>query len=129
MLRFLKRNTYSILIIIIVSAVAYLTYRPNTFLTGWDTLHPELNFSLNFERMFNGVWREEQGLGAVAGHSHMADLPRVVILWLLHFALPLSSLRYFYVISLIPVLFSNFTLRLRCSLRSMRLYRGLYFLV
>ena len=97
MLRFLKRNIYSILIIFIVSAVAYLTYRPNTFLTGWDTLHPELNFSLNFERMFNGVWREEQGLGAVAGHSHMADLPRVVILWLLHFALPLSSLRYFYV--------------------------------
>jgi hypothetical protein len=72
-------------------------YTPGTFLSGWDTLHPEFNFGLAFQRYFTGVFRVEQGLGAVAGHSHMADLPRLVILYLVHFVLPLNFLRYFYV--------------------------------
>jgi hypothetical protein len=71
-----------------------LNYSPGTFLSGWDTLHPEFNFPLAFERMLNGVWRTDQGLGAVAIHSHMADLPRVLILWLLSPFIPLSDLRY-----------------------------------
>ncbi len=97
MLRFLKKNLYPILILGIVALISLLAYKPGTFLTGWDTLHPEFDFGLNFERMFNGVWREEQGLGALAGHTHMADLPRVGFLWVLHFVLPLNALRYLYV--------------------------------
>ena len=54
-------------------------YTPGTFLSGWDTLHPEFNFGLNFQRLFFGVFRSEQGLGAVAAHSHMSDLPRVIL--------------------------------------------------
>ena len=77
--------------------IAFKNYTPGTFLTGWDTLHPEFDFSLNFQRLFFSVWRTEQGLGAVSGHTVMADLPRVVILWLFHFILPLSFLRYSYV--------------------------------
>lgn len=87
---------YPTLLVLITVLIALLNYTPNTFVTGWDTLHPELNFSLNFERLLNGVWRAEQGLGALAGHSHMADLPRVVILWILDIFLVTSNLRYAY---------------------------------
>ena len=90
---FLKKNLYPILILGIVVIISALTFKHGTFLTGWDTLHPEFDFGLNFERMINGVWREEQGLGALAGHTHMADLPRVGFLWVLHFVLPLNGHR------------------------------------
>ncbi|MEK7070384.1 MAG: hypothetical protein AAB966_01115 [Patescibacteria group bacterium] len=92
----LKNALYPFLLFVIVAVIAVLTYKSGTFLTGWDTLHPEFDFGLNFQRLLSGVWRGEQGLGAVAGHSHMADLPRVLILWILHFALPLNVLRYAY---------------------------------
>ena len=84
-------------LVFIVFILAIINYQPGTFLTGWDTLHPEFDFGLNFKRLFFGVWRSDQGLGAVAGHSHMSDLPRVIILWILHFVLPVSFLRYTYV--------------------------------
>jgi len=97
MFPFIKKNLFAVIIVIISLVVCWLNFTPGTWLTGWDTLHPEFNFPLNLERVFNGVWRTEQGLGAVAGHSHMADLPRQLILYPLSFILPLSFLRYFYV--------------------------------
>lgn len=93
----LKKYWPQFLIILTVALLSWLNYTPGTFLSGWDTLHPEFDFPLNFSRLLSGVWREEQGLGAIAGHSHMADLPRVFILWILHFVFPLSSLRYLYI--------------------------------
>ena len=77
--------------------LALTNYTPNTFLSGWDTLHPEFNFGIAFQREIFGVFRFEQGLGAVAGHSHMADLPHLIILYILHFAFPVSLLRYLYI--------------------------------
>ena len=51
----------------LISLILCITnYIPGTFLSGWDTLHPEFNFGLNFERTIFGVFRIEQGLGAVA---------------------------------------------------------------
>ncbi len=88
---------YPLILILICLFLAFKNYTPGTFLTGWDTLHPEFDFPLNFQRLFFSVWRTEQGLGAVSGHSAMADLPRVFILWLFHFFLPLSFLRYSYI--------------------------------
>ena len=96
MISFLKKNCFLILLIVIISIICFLNFTPGTWLSGWDTLHPEFNFPLNFQRLFNGVWRPEQGLGTVAGHSHMSDLPRQVILWFFSPILPLSFLRYFY---------------------------------
>ncbi len=92
-------SNYSLpgLLVLTALLIAFATYKPGTYLTGWDTLHPEFNFKINFQRLINGVWRENQGLGAVAAHSHMADLPRVIILWGLHFFFPLNTLRYLYV--------------------------------
>ena len=90
-MRFLKKNLLALLIVLITSFLCWQNYVPNTWLSGWDTLHPEFDFPLNFQRVINGVWREEQGLGAVAGHSHMADLPRIILLYLLSFVFSVSS--------------------------------------
>lgn len=85
------------LLVVLTSVVCVLNYTPGTFLTGWDTLHPEFNFAQQFSNMFFGVFRTDQGLGAVAAHSHMADLPRVTFLFLESFLFPLSFLRYSYI--------------------------------
>lgn len=84
-------------ITIIVLIIAALNFKPGTFLSGWDTLHPEFNFGMNFRNLIQGVWREEQGLGAMSGHTHMADIPRVVFLWTAHLLFPLYSLKYLYI--------------------------------
>ena len=93
----LKKIFFPLLLIIITSLICFLNYTPGTFLTGWDTLHPEFDFGLNFKRLIFGIWHSEQGLGAIPGHAQMADLPRVVILYLFHFILPLNFLRYSYI--------------------------------
>lgn len=85
------------LLVLITSLLSYLNYTPGTFLTGWDTLHPEFNFPKQLSNILYGVFRTDQGLGAIAAHSHMADLPRILFLYLESFLLPLSFLRYSYV--------------------------------
>jgi len=94
---FLSKWFYVIILFILGLLLIWQNYTPGTYLTGWDNLHPEFNFFENFKRLFFGVWRSEQGLGTIAGHSHMADLPRVILLWLWSFFLPVSFLRYAYV--------------------------------
>ena len=93
----IKKHWPIVFLVIISSILSLLNYSPNTFLSGWDTLHPEFDFGLNIQRAIFGVFRIEQGLGAVAAHSHMADLPRIIILYISHFVLPIEFLRYFYV--------------------------------
>ncbi len=78
--------------------VAVRNFDGSTWLTGWDTLHPEFDFALNFKRLLFGVWREDQGLGAVAAHAHMSDLPRVAILWLLSLIAPIYTVKKIYVL-------------------------------
>lgn len=87
---------FPLILFLLTGFICFLNYTPNTFLTGWDTLHPEFNFSLNFQRLLN-LWHSEQGLGAIPAHAQMADIPRVFILYLLHFILPLNFIRYSYI--------------------------------
>jgi len=96
MLNFFKKNLFLFILIGFSLLISFLNFTPGTWISGWDTLHPEFNFPLNLQRIFNGVWRYEQGLGAVAGHSHMADLIRVLFLYPFSFIFPLNFLRYFY---------------------------------
>jgi len=72
-----------------------MNYVPGTYLSGWDTIHPEFNFPDYFKRMFS-MWQEHQGLGAVAAQAHAAELPRVIIYYLYSFFIPESFLRYLY---------------------------------
>lgn len=93
-------NRHTIFPWLLAGISAFISWRsfvPHTWLSGWDTLHPEFNFGLAFERLFFGVFRSEQGLGAVAAHSHMADLPRVILLALSSLILPASILRYLFI--------------------------------
>lgn len=91
------KNFAPVFLLFLFSALlAFQNYAPGTVLSGWDTLHPEFDFSLNIQRVIFGVFRQEQGLGAVAAHSHMADLPRIVTLFTLQF-LPKEILRYLYI--------------------------------
>ena len=93
----IRKEPYLFLIIGIALLISVLSYQSGSFLTGWDTLHPEFNFLLNFKRILLGVWRGEQGLGAVAGHSHMTDLPRLLFLYPLSLFMPVSYLRWLYI--------------------------------
>lgn len=98
----LGKYIYPLFLIFLVGILAWVNYTPGTSLIGWDNLHPEFNFSLSFERMLSGVWRADQGLGAVAGHSHMADLVRVAFLWIGSLFLAPDKLRYaFYFLTLL----------------------------
>lgn len=87
---------YPVILIFLGIVLAAVNYSPHTFLIGWDSLHPEFNFGLQIERVLTGVWRTDQGLGAIAGHSHMADLPRVIFLWLGSLVIPATLLRYLF---------------------------------
>lgn len=88
---------FPLILVALTSLISYLNYTPGTFLTGWDTLHPEFNFQKQFSNIIYGVFRTDQGLGAIAAHSHMSELPRVLFLWAESIFLPLSFLRYSYV--------------------------------
>lgn len=93
----LKPFIFPLLLVLITVCISALNYTPGTFLTGWDTLHPEFNFPQQFKNIFFGTFRSDQGLGAVAAHSHMSELPRMLFLYLESFLLPLSFLRYSYI--------------------------------
>ncbi len=90
---------FPLLLVIITVTICLANYKPGTWLTGWDTLHPEFNFGRNFHSIFFGVWREDQGLGTIAAHSHMSEFPRILMLWLFSWFMPLNAVKYVYIFS------------------------------
>ncbi|MFH1827370.1 MAG: hypothetical protein ABH812_03010 [bacterium] len=94
-LKKIKVDFFLIFLIFISTFLFFNNYTPGTFLSGWDTLHPEFNFQLYFQRIFS-FWQYHQGLGAPASQSHIADLPRVLVLLIESVFLPTSFLRYSY---------------------------------
>ena len=101
-----KGDIFFPLLLFFVVIVLYITnYRPGTWLAGWDTLQPELNFPLYFKHILS-VWQEHQGLGAPPAQAHLAELPRLMIYYPLSFILPLFILRfsYFFLTVLVGVL-------------------------
>jgi len=92
----IKPFLFPFLILIIVSVIGWKNYIPGTYLSGWDTLHPEFNLGLYLKRIFFGVWQEHQGLGSVASQAHASELPRMTIIFLLSKLLPQFNVRYFF---------------------------------
>jgi len=80
----------------VASILIWTNCHPDTWLSGWDTLHPEFNFILYFKRIFFSLWQEHQGLGALAAQAHASELPRLPIIYLLSFFLPKNLVRYGY---------------------------------
>jgi len=92
--RGLLSNYAPILLGFLAFIVALRNYDIGTFLTGWDTLHPEFNFSIYWPRLLDSVWQSHQGLGAVGSQAHASEIPRILILEFLSLFLTLSQLRY-----------------------------------
>jgi hypothetical protein len=90
----LQKFLFPVLLILITGILVWKNYVPGTILSGWDTLHPEFNLPLYLKRAFFGVWQEHQGVGAVASQAHIAEIPRLLIVFLLSLVLPLSAVRY-----------------------------------
>jgi len=84
-----------ILILLMVFSGVVATNFPlnNTWLTGWDNLHPEFNLPLNLKRAFEGVWQINEGLGLVGGHGYAATLPHTLAIWFLSFIFPIHTVR------------------------------------
>jgi hypothetical protein len=87
-------NFAPILLGFIAFIIALRNYDIGTFLTGWDTLHPEFNFNIYWPRLLDAVWQTHQGLGAVGSQAHASEIPRILIMEFLSVFLSLSQLRY-----------------------------------
>ena len=94
LLNWLTHHWLLLILIAFSLGLAFLNYQPGTTLTGWDNLHPELNFPVNIRRSLFAVWQEYQSLGLLGGMAHAADLPRQLFLAFLSLVLPASMLRY-----------------------------------
>ena len=84
------------IILFIISVLFVFTYKPGTYLTGWDNLHTEFNYGLNIKRAIFSVWQEYQGLGLLAGMAHASDLPREILLYIISPLAPPHIIRYLY---------------------------------
>ncbi|MEK7595487.1 MAG: hypothetical protein AAB443_02790 [Patescibacteria group bacterium] len=91
---FIKNHLPVLTLILLGLFISVRNYEAKTFLTGWDTLHPEFNYSSYLKRVVFGAWQPHQGLGAVATQAHASEITRLPVLFLLDIFLPLSLVRY-----------------------------------
>jgi len=96
MKNFLVKHSFPIILIAISIFICFVNYEPGTFLSGWDTLHPEFNFPEYFKRILFGVWQTHQGLGSLSSQAHPSELPRMLIYYSISLLVPLSFVRYTY---------------------------------
>lgn len=97
------RYIYPALLGAISILLCYLNYVPGTWLSGWDTLHPEMNFGIYWSRILNSAWQYHQGLGAVATQAHAAEIPRVLLMQFFGLYFPMNFLRWFYFFSMLLI--------------------------
>ncbi len=85
-----------IFLILITSLICFLNYESGTYLSGWDNLHPEFNSALYLKRSLFAVWQEYQSTGLLGGMAHAADLPRVILIYLISLGnlVPVNLIRY-----------------------------------
>lgn len=106
-LAWLRHNFWDLAFILIILGasifVAFRNYVLGTWLLGWDSLIPELNFKLNIIHSLSTVWQEYQGLGLLGGMAHAADLPRQILLLVFSLIIPTSALRYFWTFLMLAV--------------------------
>lgn len=105
---------------LLVTVLSLANFSPDTFLSGWDNLHPEFNPLMNLERAWQSAWQEYQGLGLLAGMAHSADLFRQLIFLPLELLLPANLFRYVwhFLMILVGVLGSFYLFKFFLSKRS-----------
>lgn len=94
-IREIKIDFFLVFLILISIFLCYSNYTQNTFLSGWDTLHPEFNKNLYWERI-NSMWQEHQALGAPPSQSHASEIPRMIFVFFSSLIFPQNFIRYSY---------------------------------
>jgi len=87
---------FPIILVFISLFICYKNYTPGTYLTGWDTLHPEFDYGIYWKRIISGAWQSHQGLGSPASQAHASEIPRVLIIWLLDVFFAKNTIRYLF---------------------------------
>lgn len=87
---------FLVLLILIAGILCFQNYTPHTILSGWDTIHPEFNFSQYLTRI-TSMWQEQQGLGAPPSQAHASEIPRMIIYSVLMLLFPFDFVRYSYI--------------------------------
>lgn len=88
---------FPFILVLISLFICYKNYTPGTYLTGWDTLHPEFNYGIYLKRIVLGAWQSHQGLGSPASQAHASEIPRIMIIGLLDIFFATSFIRYLFV--------------------------------
>ncbi len=92
----LSSVVFPIVLVFISLFICYKNYTPGTYLTGWDTLHPEFNYGVYLKRIVFGAWQSHQGLGSPASQAHASEIPRIMIIGLLDIFFAKSFIRYLF---------------------------------
>ncbi len=92
------RRLWPIFVLVgIETALVISNLELNTWLLGWDSTQPELNFALNFVRDITGLWQYYRGLGVLDGMAHVANVMHVLYVWLLSLIVGRMYVRYAYI--------------------------------
>jgi len=86
-------KSYLAILFIVFLGVFITNFPFGGYLSGWDNLHPEFNFGLNFSRGIESVWQANQGVGTYGGHGYAATLPHTIFLFLMSIVIPDMYLR------------------------------------
>jgi len=100
MINWLKKNIYSLLLLLISILLFAVNYKPGTWLIGWDNLFPEFNFFLNIKRDFFAIWQQYRGLGLVDGMSHASLIIHDLTRLFLSLFLTTDLIRWVYILGL-----------------------------
>src|SRR5688572_9447965 len=86
---------WPILVLIGIEIAVFVTnYKAGTWLIGWDSTMPELNFKLHVFRDMSAVWQEYRGVGLLDGMAHGANLVHILYVWILSWFMPANAIRY-----------------------------------
>lgn len=86
-----------ILLHVLFLIIFVANFVPGHFLIGWDALNPEFNIPLNLQRGVFSAWQDNYGVGTLTGHGFGATLPHTIIVGALSLLLPLSAVRYVFI--------------------------------
>ncbi|PIR42636.1 hypothetical protein COV25_02095, partial [candidate division WWE3 bacterium CG10_big_fil_rev_8_21_14_0_10_35_32] len=87
---------FPVILALVSLTISINNYQSGSFLSGWDSLHAEFDYSIYWNRITQGVWQEHQGLGAVATQAHASEIPRIIILYFLDLFFSTSAVRWVY---------------------------------
>lgn len=86
-----------LVIIVIPILIALTNINWDSYYAGWDNILATFDLGRYARQVFFGAWLEHYGLGAPAGLSHLSEITRLPIVFLLSFLLPDNLVRYFFI--------------------------------